>query len=211
MKIVAALTDPADAARAQEQGADMVEIRFDLMDGDPPALAEVVTTRCTLPVIATFRSLQEGGRYTGTPDEWFERVSSVLPFVDFVDIERRFSLHAETIRQGGKVVIASSHSDRMPSLYELFDLERTMRQYGDIVKIIVTPQGRGDLIDLITFTSAVTEPLCTGVMGDEFRYARAILPLFGSDLVYCRVGTPAAEGQYSVEEFVRLRALFGME
>lgn len=211
MKIVGALTDPNDAALAQAQGADMVEIRFDLMDGDPAALAEQVTAHCTLPVIATFRSLQEGGRYSGTPDEWLGRISTLLPYVDFVDIERRFSQHAGTIRLGGKVVIASYHSDRMPSLYELFDLERTMRLFGDIVKIIVTPQSRADLIDLITFTNAVTEPLCTGVMGDEFRYARAILPLFGSDLVYCRIGQPAAAGQYSVEEFVRLRALLGLE
>jgi 3-dehydroquinate dehydratase-1 len=42
------------------------------------------------------------------------------------------------------------------------------------------------------------------VMGDRFRYARAILPLFGSELVYCSVGTPTAEGQYSVEEFTQL-------
>lgn len=211
MKIVAALNDPADAARAQEQGADLIEIRFDLMDGDPPELAETVTSRCTLPVIATFRSLQEGGRYAGAPEEWFERVRSVLPFVDFVDVERRFSPYSGPIRQEGKVVIASCHSDRMPNLYELFDLERTMRQYGDIVKIIVTPQDRGELIDLITFTNAVTGPLCTGVMGDDLRSARAILPVFGSDLAYCRVGQPTSAGQYSVEEFVRLRDLLGIE
>jgi len=34
MKIVAALTDPLLASKAQEQGADMIELRFDLMDGD---------------------------------------------------------------------------------------------------------------------------------------------------------------------------------
>ena len=41
-------------------------------------------------------------------------------------------------------------------------------------------------------------------MGGQFRYARAILPLFGSDMVYCHVGTATAAGQYSVQEFVRL-------
>ena len=35
MKIVAALTDPALASLAQEQGADMVDLRFDLIEGDP--------------------------------------------------------------------------------------------------------------------------------------------------------------------------------
>ena len=37
MKIVAALTDPADASRAQELGANIIELRFDLMEGDPLA------------------------------------------------------------------------------------------------------------------------------------------------------------------------------
>ena len=37
MQIVAALTDPADASRAQELGADIIELRFDLMEGDPLA------------------------------------------------------------------------------------------------------------------------------------------------------------------------------
>ena len=48
---------------------------------------------------------------------------------------------------------------------------------------------------------------CTGVMGASFRYARAILPLFGSEFVYCHTGVPTAEGQYSVKEFVALRKL----
>jgi 3-dehydroquinate dehydratase-1 len=44
-------------------------------------------------------------------------------------------------------------------------------------------------------------------MGTQFRYARAILPLFGSELIYCNVGTATAAGQYSVEEFIKLREL----
>ena len=41
-------------------------------------------------------------------------------------------------------------------------------------------------------------------MGKEFRYARAMLPFFGSELVYCHMGAATADGQYSVEEFVDL-------
>jgi hypothetical protein len=38
MKIVAALTDPAQGAVAQERGAAIIELRFDLMEGDPVIL-----------------------------------------------------------------------------------------------------------------------------------------------------------------------------
>ena len=44
-------------------------------------------------------------------------------------------------------------------------------------------------------------------MGVQFRHARALLPLFGSEFVYCHTGTPTAAGQYSVEEFVQLKRL----
>jgi len=209
MKLVAALTDPADAAHAREKGADLVEMRFDLMGGEPEDRAKEVSALCPLPRIATLRSVQEGGRYSGDPDEWFRKLAPVLPSVDYVDVEQRFSRHADKVKKAGKKVIASCHTDVMPDLYGLYDLERTLRTYGDVVKIIVTPQNEDDLIELISFTHTIRLPVCTGVMGPRFRYARAILPLFGSGLVYCSVGTPTSEGQYSLEEFVRLKNILG--
>jgi 3-dehydroquinate dehydratase-1 len=97
----------------------------------------------------------------------------------------------------------------MVPLHILFVMERELRAYGDIPKIIITPQNEDDVIDLIAFTRAASKPICTGVLGDRFRYARAILPLFGSELVYCSVGTPIAEGQYTVEEFRTLLRMLG--
>jgi 3-dehydroquinate dehydratase-1 len=121
-----------------------------------------------------------------------------------VDIEQQFEPYACFVKEAGKTIIASHHCGDMMTLPELFDKERKLRAYGDIVKIIVTPKNREDIIELIAFTHAVKKPLCTGVMGGQFRYARAILPLFGSEMVYCHVGTATAAGQYSVQEFVNL-------
>jgi 3-dehydroquinate dehydratase-1 len=210
MKIVAALTDPAHAVMAQEQGADLIELRLDLFEGDLVEQARRCREQVTLPIIATLRSAREGGRYFGNADEWIERLSSLVPLVDYIDIEQRFSANAPALREGGTQIIASCHEARMLSLTELFQVERELRVFGDIPKIIVTPQSEDDLIDLISFTSAVKKPVCTGVMGSRFRYARAILPFFGSEFVYCHTGTPTAEGQYSVEEFAQLRKLLGM-
>ena len=139
-----------------------------------------------------------------------ERLSPIVPLVDYIDIEQRFSDNAPAIRAVGKQVISSCHEARMLPLAELFQAERNLRAFGDIPKIIVTPQDEDDLIDLISFTTAAKKPICTGVMGTQFRHARAILPLFGSEFVYCSVGTPTAEGQYSVVDFVQLRKLLGM-
>jgi 3-dehydroquinate dehydratase-1 len=207
MKIIAALTDPLDASRAQEQGADIVELRFDLMAGDPLNLVRTCKDICSLPVIATIRSAQEGGQFFGNTGEWFERIRPVIPLVEYIDIEQRFASCALRIKEAGKQIIASHHAGEMIPLHGLFMLERDLRTFGDIVKIIVTPCNENDIIDLIAFTHAIKKPICTGVMGAQFRYARAILPLFGSELIYCNVGTATAAGQYSVEQFIKLMEL----
>jgi len=207
MKIVAALTDPAQAPSARDRGADMIELRFDLMEGEPGELVQQCRDTCPLPVIGTLRSAQEGGRFFGNGSEWEEKIRPVIPLVDYVDVEQQFVKNAICVKEAGTKIIASHHSPVMMPLQVLFVLERELRAYGDIVKIVVTPRDTDDIIDLIAFTHAVKQPICTGVMGSSFRYARAVLPLFGSELAYCYMGETTAEGQYSVEEFVQLQKL----
>ena len=207
MKIVAALTDPSHAARAEAQGADLVELRLDLMDGDPVKIIRRYRKDCRLPVIATLRSGMEGGQFFGDADAWIAKIRPVVPHADYIDIEKQFACHAREIHEAGRKIIASHHTGQMVPLYILFVMERELRAFGDIPKIIITPGNGEDLVELITFTQAAHKPIITGVMGSQFRHARAILPVFGSEFVYCHTGEPTAEGQYSVEEFVQLKKL----
>lgn len=207
MKIVAALTDPSQASRSMELGADIIELRFDLAEDDPLTSVQICRDACSLPIIGTIRSAQEGGRFFGDAAAWLEKMCPVIPLVDYIDMEQRFASCAPQVHGAGTAIIASHHAGKMLTLPELFALERDLRVYGDIVKIVVTPHTEADILELLEFTHAVKKPVCTGVMGAQFRYARAILPLFGSGLVYCHTGTMTAEGQYSVQEFVSLMAL----
>jgi 3-dehydroquinate dehydratase I len=210
MKIVAALTDPTHAAKAKKQGADVVELRVDLYEGDLLKIVKKAKGACGLPVILTLRSAQEGGQFFGTPEEWMAKVSPLLPYADYVDVERQFAGHVPAIRDAGKQVIASHHSGTMVPLYILFVMERELRTYGDIPKIVITPGSDADVLELLSFTQAAHKPICTGVMGAQFRQARVMLPLFGSEFVYCHTGIPTAAGQYSVEEFVQLKKILGV-
>ena len=207
MKIVAALTDPTLAAGAEAQGADLVELRLDLMDGDPSRILRQYRQDCTLPVIATIRSGSEGGQFFGDADAWMAKIRPVLRDADYIDVEQQFASHAPEIRAAGTKIIASHHTGEMPPLFSLFALARDLRSYGDIPKIIVTPANDADLIELITFTQAAAKPVITGIMGSRFRYGRAVLPLFGAEFVYCHLGTRTADGQYSVGEFATLMNL----
>jgi 3-dehydroquinate dehydratase-1 len=177
------------------------------MGGDPVEILRQYRKDCGLPVIVTLRSAPEGGRFFGNADLWMAKIRPLLPYADYIDIEQQFSLHAPEIRETGRKVIASFHTGTMPSLAELFAKERELREYGEIPKIVITPQTDADLVELVTFTEAAKKPIITGVMGSQFRYARAVLPLFGSAFVYCHTGDPTAAGQYSVEEFVQVRKL----
>jgi len=204
MKIVASLTDASQAVAARDNGADMLECRLDLMEGDPVSQLKQCRELVSLPVIGTLRSAEEGGRYFGSAQEWFEKVKPILPFVDYVDVEQCFAMHASSIKSVGKTIIASHHTNQMLSLPELFGLERELRAYGDIPKIIVTPSTKEDVIDLLSFTLAAKTPICSGVMGSTFQWVRAMLPFFGSEFVYCHAGSATAVGQYSIEEFAEL-------
>ncbi len=104
--------------------------------------------------------------------------------MDYVDVEQKFAKQVGPVKTAGKTIIASHHAAQMMPLHVLFMLEQELRSYGDIPKIVVIPNNEDDLIDLIAFTRAAKKPICTGVMGAQFRYARAILPLFGSEFVY---------------------------
>ena len=138
MKIVAALTDPTLAAGAEAQGADLVELRLDLMDRDPSRILRQYREECTLPVIATIRSGSEGGQFFGDADGWMAKIRPVLRDADYIDVEQQLASHAPEIRAAGTKIIASHHTGEMPPLFSLFALARDLRSYGDIPKIIVT-------------------------------------------------------------------------
>ena len=209
MKLVATVVNAREAALAAGLGPDLLEARIDLMDGDPAGELPSIRSAFPGPIILTNRSTAEGGRFGGGPGEWWEILRPLLRFGDLVDIEVPCSSYSPQVRREGKGIIASRHMMDMPVPGELLRIERELREYGDIPKIVVLPRDERDLLDLLKFTLEAEKPICTGVLGDSFRFARAILPLFGSELVYAHAGTPAAPGQFSLEDFRKIQALLG--
>jgi 3-dehydroquinate dehydratase-1 len=188
---------------AERLGADLVELRLDLMREDSGTGGYATP----LPRILTLRSRDEGGTFVGDPSSWSERVFPLVRSGDFVDVEEPFLGCVPALRRRGARIIGSTHRECMLSRAELVDAERHLRTYADIPKIVVTPSSEQDVLDLCSFTNGAEKPLCTGVMGSRFAYARAFLPFFGSELAYCHAGTPAAAGQYHIREFHTILAL----
>jgi 3-dehydroquinate dehydratase-1 len=200
MHYILSIAERGDAETAVEHDPDIIELRLDLLGNQISPEDLYILNPRALPVIATIRSNEEGGSFRGTPHEWRSEIEQWIPSADFIDIERAFGRFAPRIRERGCRIIASAHLAGMPERKELLSLEEELRTYGDIPKIVVTPGDRSDLLRLLEFTLGAESPICTGISGKKFRYGRALLPLFGSELVYCHGGRPTAEGQYHIND-----------
>ncbi len=203
LSLVVSTRTHEEVEKAALLGADLIEIRLDLLTS-PMLQPEMLDDRRYPPLILTLRSRKEGGLFFGTREEWRNSLDPWLDRVSFVDVESDFHEFAGELRSRGKKVIASWHSPLMPTMSDLVRRERSLRSFGDIPKIVVTPASSSDLLHLLSFTLQAEKPICTGVSGSRFRYGRALLPLFGSGFAFCHAGIPTAEGQYHIQEFRKL-------
>ncbi|NYT07551.1 MAG: type I 3-dehydroquinate dehydratase [Methanomicrobiales archaeon] len=199
MQLVASVADPMDIPGAETEGADAIELRLDLFPATLPESSCRAVRECRLPIILTVRSRDEGGAFSGGIKEWEVLMEPWLSLAAMVDIEQRFSAAAPGYRELGKEIIASFHTAAMPSGEELREIESRLRRYG-IPKIVVGPRSLDDVLSFCSFTLHSEHPVITSIMGSRFRFARLILPLFGSSFLFCAAGRPTAEGQFPVRE-----------
>jgi 3-dehydroquinate dehydratase-1 len=204
VSIVVSTRNREEIENASLLGADLIEIRLDLLTA-PVLNPKMLEGLITPPLIITMRSRSEGGAFIGTPEDWRRVLDPWLEKAAYIDVETAYRAYGENLRSMGKKIISSLHTPLMPSPLELDRMGRLLRSFGDIPKIVVTPSSSEDLLTLLSFTLRAQKPLCTGIIGSRFRYGRILLPLFGSQLVYCHAGVPTAEGQYHIQDF---RALF---
>lgn len=200
IQAVASLSNPSQLNSDQLRDAYAVEIRLDLMPELTRERVERLTESFDGPIILTVRSKEEGGRFEGDADTWMDTMLPFLPLITMVDVEIRFSRYASRLKDLGITVIASCHTNEMLSSEQLESLYRELRLFGDIPKMAVQPHDAGELLTLLEFTHTAPKPVIISVTGTISRYARPLLPLFGSLFTYCYVDTPTSPGQYSLQE-----------
>jgi 3-dehydroquinate dehydratase-1 len=207
MELVAPVTGLDELDTVVRAGPDLVELRLDLIDRVDHATLAARCGDLPVPIIATVRSIDEGGAFAGDDKDCASLLAPFLPSARYVDLERRFRDLAPACREAGCRIIASAHLATMLPLPELFGLERELRSYGDLPKLVLAPSSDDDLLDLLSFTHAAAKPVCTSIAGTAYRHGRALLPLFGSALAYCAAGRPSSPGQYTLDEMRELMRL----
>jgi 3-dehydroquinate dehydratase-1 len=210
-RIVAVLGKNALRDVLQASEADMMEVRLDLVEGDPLKVIRSIRSATSVPLIATNRWRAEGGLFSGTERQRIDLLCQASEYADFVDIELRAELRDEVMGRIDKPVIVSYHDfARMPGPEELGSTLIEISETGaSIAKIAVTPGRLRDNLTLLELLLKADTPLCVIAMGELGRHMRAIAPIYGSVLTYGYVSEATAPGQMSVSELKQLQTLLG--
>lgn len=199
-----------------EKQADIIELRLDAMPG---FRIDTVISRCRKPVIATYRSVKEGGMGAAGPDAAADiLISAAKAGAAFIDVELGMpdELREKIIcrKEKSSVIISSHIMDMTPAACDLSKLlDKSIRAGGDIVKIVsmalehkdnlrvlnVVAEAAGKGINIISF--------CMGPLG---QMSRVFSLHMGAYLTFTSLeeGEESAPGQIPVHEMKRLLNIF---
>lgn len=206
----------AQAAAAVAAAPDLIEWRLDfLADRSPRAVVAVARALVPVlggrPLLATFRTADEGGQHPIAPDLYVELYGALVEagLVDLVDVEiEREATAVDAVisqaRAAGVAVIGSYHDfGGTPSVPVMVAKLRTMVDRGvDIAKIAVMPHDAGDVLALLQATwtarQELPRPLITMSMAGTGVVSRLAGEVFGSAATFGTVGQASAPGQVEV-------------
>ncbi len=190
------------------QGADILEIRMDLLGNDIPSLCffiDKIKKTSDFPCIATLRETAENKNIR------IDIFKAVMPFVDAVDIEIDAPINKEVIALAhGKTIIVSEHDfEKTPDLSHLEKIAAKANSLGaSIIKIATMAHNYQDLIRLMDFTAGKRKNLVTIAMGEHGAISRVAAPVFGSLFTYGFVKKSVAPGQLSVQKLIEELRLY---
>jgi len=184
-RIVAVLGKDAEKDVQAAGGADMIELRLDLLaGGDPLQTIKAVRKSTAKPIIATARLKTEGGMFQGSERERIDLLIKAAYYADYVDVELLADQRDDAIARIKKPAIVSYHDFQgMPAELELADIYEEMKKTkAAIAKIAVTPKNLHDNLRILQFLLDADMPLCMIAMGQVGRHLRAVAPLYGRPL-----------------------------
>ncbi len=192
------------AALAKQLGADVLELRIDLLDIDASTSLKGIK-KTGLPVIITNRMKDEGGAWQGNEVERIGRLISLLPLADAVDIELcadKRNRVVEAAKNAGKTVIVSTHDFKKTPGSDVMSgiIKESFEAGADIAKLAVMPESFEDVLRLLEVTLDAKKPVCTIAMGEIGRHSRVIAPVYGSVMTYGYVTESVAPGQLRIDE-----------
>jgi len=215
---------PKDAADAQRlvarvpAGANAIEFRMDLAQRPIPAAA--VVTLDPRPVILTWRSLAEGGRFSGSAEEYRRLVGEAYASGATVDVEHARGLlgDRDALPERERVVVSMHSPFSLPPDWEArLSAMRTAGAHA--VKLVAGAPDLAGGLRIAELQKRQGDGVAIFPMGPASAPGRVLSALFGAALVYGPVERETAAGQvpigdllsiYAVDRPRPIEALFGV-
>jgi 3-dehydroquinate dehydratase I len=213
-KVVAVASSRAEAEEAVRLGADLIEVRVDLVDDDPVSLVKSLYHDLDAPLIITIRPEFEGGRFHGGDDERLRLFKELAPYAGYIDVELRAKKADDivsVVKGTDALSIVSYHDfENTPSVDEMVEIIKRCHEKGDIAKIAVMPHDLDDVLRLYEASLKSQMPFCSISMGDVGMHSRIMACVYGSIFTYGCVGEPVAPGQMRVDKLLQGLKLLGL-
>lgn len=210
----------ATAAKAGEEGADLVEYRIDAFDDGPGEMVELVENS-PLPCILTCRSSDEGGLFGGTEDERLQKYALACSgrqkpaYIDYelkawqADGKLREFVKRELIRGDEQSqsdrpgLILSTHDfDGRPG-----DLMQRIQAMADepachVIKFAYRARSLRDNLEAFELLQMRTKPMVALCMEEVGQPSRILAKKFGGFLTFASpsVGKGTAPGQATIAQ-----------
>jgi 3-dehydroquinate dehydratase / shikimate dehydrogenase len=201
---------PMQMKAAKEAGADLAEVRVDLLSAEEQPGWERLLREKVLPVIVTNRAAWEGGRApVGEPTRLEVLTRAAKAGADFIDVElaafdefkRLFG--ATGIPAPTRLILSHHNFHRPLSLDEIRRVYRRMVDAdADVCKIAMAAKSATDnALAFFALREAKDRPMIMLVMGELGQCSRILAPKYGSFLTYASVGDgrEAAPGQVATD------------
>ena len=196
------------------QGADIFELRIDLAEcSTPEQVRKTAESFAGFPLIATARSVAEGGRAAGDQLRR-ELLAACADHASAIDIELASpGLHNDIAAMAAgracDMIVSSHHLDATPDSEKLAELAEAAFAVGaDVFKIACMVSNEGDVQRLAELVASGREngrKIAAMGMGDSdlARESRATLGRAGSFFVFARAADATAAGQPGIEWLAR--------
>jgi 3-dehydroquinate dehydratase/shikimate dehydrogenase len=181
-----------------EKKADLIELRIDTLDSIRfDWLAKI---KCKKPLLFTLRSKEEGGNFTGSPQDYYNiliKLAMLKP--DYLDIEARSPPElVHTLSAFSKIILSKHNFIETPK-----DLVTPLNEMKKIpahfYKYVTMAHNSIDALRLLNILKT-EENLIAFTMGEKGRFSRILAPTFGSPISYTYETNAQDPGQIPIDE-----------
>ncbi len=196
------LEDAASCVKKNREYIDLCELRLDYLDDKEQKRASLFPQMVDLPVILTFRRIQDGGKCSisekGRRSLMFQALDGSFSYVDIEEDVKRSEVEEKARSKGIRIIRSLHDFERVPE--DIFSRLYHLAEKGDIAKVAVTPRSFQDVLTLFRVEEELkgVEKIVIG-MGDYGVCTRILYQRLGSMLTFVSANE-VAPGQISAEK-----------